>query len=68
MKDCSKYLKKMYFGAFLYLLLIFNMSLGFNFVLKIIISILLFIVSMSYVLPYFQCIGDNFRRKKFIEK
>lgn len=68
MKNCGKYLKKMYMGAFLYLLLILNLSLDYNFVFKIIISFILFMVSMTYVLPYFKCIGDNFRREKFIKK
>jgi hypothetical protein len=65
MKNCNKFLKKMYFGAFLFLCIpiVFTINYFSESVTFFIVFILWF-VTMIFVLPYFRCYGDNLRNKR----
>ena len=64
MKNCSKYIKKMYFGGFLFLCIYLNPFWNYSTVIAVTLTILLWIFSLIYVLPYFKCYGENLRNKK----
>jgi hypothetical protein len=64
MKNCDKFLKKMYFGGFVLLCMYLNPLWSYSTVVAVIVTILLWIVSLIYILPYFRCYGENLRRKR----
>ena len=64
MNDCSKYLKKLYFGGllFIFIFVIFEVNC-FSTLITMVLVIILWILSLIYALPYFRCYGENLRNR-----
>ena len=65
MRDCSKYLKNLYIGMFIFLFdgVLLKLKLV-SVILSILVGVVLFIVSQVLMLPYFRCYGENMRKKR----
>jgi len=64
MEDCNKYTKKMLIGLFIFIMIFINPLWTYSKVFASIISIVLWLWSLIYVLPYVRCYG-NYLRKDF---
>jgi len=62
MEDCSKYTKKMFIGLFIFIMIFINPLWEYSKIIASIITIILWLWSLIYVLPYFKCYGKHLRK------
>ncbi|CAA6820429.1 MAG: Unknown protein [uncultured Sulfurovum sp.] len=62
MKDCNKYIKKMFAGLFILVLIFINPLWEYSSLLAVTTTIILWLSSLIYVLPYFRCYGKTLRK------
>jgi len=62
MNDCSKYTKRMLVGIIFFILIFINPLWRYSELFASIVSVIIMILSLVYILPYFRCYGSILRQ------
>ncbi len=65
MKDCSKFIKKLYIGIVIFFIMYLILKIRLiSSIIIIPVAIGVYIFALTYILPYFRCYGENMRNNK----